>query len=300
VPEPAEKPSELSEVAEGTVAPAIESNVEPQFEPTDQGRFVADQMPISAMQPPAVAGVAVVASYSPDISNAPVSSQAPTSLTMPEQSEQFQRGEVPLAGEAPLPVSAAHTPVQLTFSFEIVSVRLTPTFKVHTLQVRPASKIVTMRLASSQRSEPRTHPQVAFEIVKIQPADSGLGTVQLIKSSRQPQELAQQSVDIALPSFEVTGLQPISGSDSVAGLQLAPSEQGKARVQVTADFQMAKVEFSTSFEITGVVLNPASRQVSVELAGAGPGVVEQAPVFDVANVRLTASGDSELLELHAV
>ena len=300
VPEPAAKPSELSEVAEGTVAPAIESNVEPQFEPTDQGRFVADQMPISAMQPPAVAGVAVVASYSPDISNAPVSSQAPTSLTMPEQSEQFQRGEVPLAGEAPLPVSAAHTPVQLTFSFEIVSVRLTPTFKVHTLQVRPASKIVTMRLASSQRSEPRTHPQVAFEIVKIQPADSGLGTVQLIKSSRQPQELAQQSVDIALPSFEVTGLQPISGSDSVAGLQLAPSEQGKARVQVTADFQMAKVEFSTSFEITGVVLNPASRQVSVELAGAGPGVVEQAPVFDVANVRLTASGDSELLELHAV
>ena len=72
------------------------------------------------------------------------------------------------------------------------------------------------------------------------------------------------------------------------------------RGEVTADFQMAKVEFSTSFEITGVVLNPASRQVSVELAGAGPGVVEQAPVFDVANVRLTASGDSELLELHAV
>src|SRR5207248_3247466 len=176
VPPPTEEASALPPAAQAAVTEPAE---QPQFEATDQGRFVADHMPISAMQPPAVAGVAVVASYSPDISNASVSSQAPTSLTMPEQSEQFQRGEVPLAGEAPLPVSAAHTPVQLTFSFEIVSVRLTPTFKVHTLQVRPASKIVTMRLASSQRSEPRTHPQVAFKIVKIQPADSGLGTVQL-------------------------------------------------------------------------------------------------------------------------
>ena len=190
--------------------------------------------------------------------------------------------------------------MQLTFSFEIVSVQLTPTFKVRTLQLRPASKSVTMRLASSQRSQPELHPQVTFEIAKIQPADSGLGTVRLIKSTRQRQQLAQQPVDVALPSFEVTGLQPISSSDGVSGIQLAPSEQRKAHVQVTADFQMAKVEFSPSFEITGVVLNPTSRQVSVQLAAADPGAIEEAPVFDVANVRLTDAGDSETLELHAV
>ena len=295
----AEKPDEVPAVAEETVAPAIEPVAEPQFEAIDQGQPVAQQIPISATEHPAIAEVAVGPSYSPNISNAPVSSPT-TSLTMPEQSEQPQPAEVPLAADAARPVSAAHTPVQLTFSFEIVSVQLTRTFKVRTLQVRPASKIVTMRLASSQRSQPQIHPQVAFEVAKIEPADSGLGTVRLIKSTRQRQQLAQQPVDIALPSFEVTALQPISSSDAAAMVQLAPSEPGKAHVQVTADFQMAEVEFSTCFEITGVVLNSTSRQVSVQLAGADPSAIEGAPVFNVANVRLTGSGDSEILELDAI
>ncbi len=299
MPGPAEKPDEVPAVAEETVAPAIEPVAEPQFEAIDQGQPVAQQIPISATEHPAIAEVAVGPSYSPNISNAPVSSPT-TSLTMPEQSEQPQPAEVPLAADAPRPVSAAHTPVQLTFSFEIVSVQLTRTFKVRTLQVRPASKIVTMRLASSQRSQPQIHPQVAFEVAKIEPADSGLGTVRLIKSTRQRQQLAQQPVDIALPSFEVTALQPISSSDAAAMVQLAPSEPGKAHVQVTADFQMAEVEFSTCFEITGVVLNSTSRQVSVQLAGADPSAIEGAPVFNVANVRLTGSGDSEILELDAI
>ncbi|PYI84552.1 MAG: hypothetical protein DMF09_07775 [Verrucomicrobia bacterium] len=285
--------------AEGTVAPVVEPVAEPQFEAIDQGQPVAQQIPISATEHPAIAEVAVGPSYSPNISNAPVSSPT-TSLTMPEQSEQPQPAEVPLAADAARPVSAAHTPVQLTFSFEIVSVQLTRTFKVRTLQVRPASKIVTMRLASSQRSQPQIHPQVAFEVAKIEPADSGLGTVRLIKSTRQRQQLAQQPVDIALPSFEVTALQPISSSDAAAMVQLAPSEPGKAHVQVTADFQMAEVEFSTCFEITGVVLNSTSSQVSVQLAGADPSAIEGAPVFNVANVRLTGSGDSEILELDAI
>jgi len=299
MPGPAEKPDEVPAVAEETVAPAIEPVAEPQFEAIDQGQPVAQQIPISATEHPAIAEVAVGPSYSPNISNAPVSSPT-TSLTMPEQSEQPQPAEVPLAANAPRPVSAAHTPVQLTFSFEIVSVQLTRTFKVRTLQVRPASKIVTMRLASSQRSQPQIHPQVAFEVAKIEPADSGLGTVRLIKSTRQRQQLAHQPVDIALPSFEVTALQPISSSDAAAMVQLAPSEPGKAHVQVTADFQMAEVEFSTCFEITGVVLNSTSRQVSVQLAGADPSAIEGAPVFNVANVRLAGSGDSEILELDAI
>ena len=300
MPEPAEKLSEISAVVDGTVTPVIEPVAEPEFEAVDQSQLVAHQMSISGTAPPAVAEVPAVPSYSPNISNESVSSQTTLSLTMPEQSEQLRSAEVPVAADSPRPVSAAHTPVQLTFSFEIVSVQLTPIFKVRTLQVRPASKSVTMRLASSQHSQPPLHPQVAFEIANIQPADSGLGTVRLIKSTRQRQQLAQQPVDIALPSFEVTGLQPISSSDGVAGFQLAPSEQGKAYVQVTADFQMAKVEFSPSFEIAGVVLNPTSRQVSVRLASADPGAIEEARVFDVANVRITDAGDSETVDLRAV
>jgi len=296
----APKPNQIPVVAESAVTPVIEPVGEPQFEAIDQGQPIAE-MAVSAMEPSAVAAVAVVPFYSPNaISNEPVSSRTTTPLIMPEQPEQFEPTEVPAAADAPRPAPAAHTPVQLTFSFEIISVQLTPTFKVRALHVRPASKIVTMRLAPSQRPQPEMHPQVAFEIVKIQPADSGLGTVRLIKSPHQRQQPVQQPVAIASPSFEVTALQSVSSSDSPAVVQLAPSEQGQAHVQVTADFQMAKVEFSSCFEITGVILNSTSRHVSVQLAGAAPSAIEEAGLFDIANARLIGSGDSEILELDAV
>src|SRR5207245_1020219 len=269
--EPAEKSSEIPAVVEGTVTPVIEPVGEPQFEAIDQGQPIAE-MAVSAMEPSAVAAVAVVPFYSPNaISNEPVSSRTTTPLIMPEQPEQFEPTEVPAAADAPRPAPAAHTPVQLTFSFEIVSVQLTPTFKVRTLQVRPASKLVTMRLASSQRPQPQIQPQVVFEIAKIPPTDSGLGTVRLIKSPHQ----RQQPLAISSPSFVFTPLQPVSSSGAAAVVKLAPSEKGQAHVQVTADFQMAKVEFSSSFEITGVVLNSTSRQVSVQLAGADPSAIEE-------------------------
>jgi hypothetical protein len=95
-------------------------------------------------------------------------------------------------------------------------------------------------------------------------------------------------------------LQPVSSSDAAAGVQLAPSEQGQAHAQVTADFEMAKVEFSSNFEITAVVLNSTSRHVSVQLAGADPSAIEEAPVFDIASGRLTGTGGGEILELDAV
>src|SRR5439155_18114717 len=164
--------------------------------------------------------------YSPNaISNEPVSSRTITPVIMPQHPEPT---EVPAAADMPRYAPAAHTAVQLTFSFEIVSIQLTPAFKVRAVQVRPASKIVTMRLAPSQRPQPDMHPQVTFEIAEIQSADSGLGTVRLIKSPHQQQ---QQPVAIASPSFEATALQPVSSSDAAVGVQLAPSGQGQSHVQ---------------------------------------------------------------------
>jgi hypothetical protein len=274
---------EMPAVAEAGATSAAESVGEPQVEAIDQEQSIP-QVPERAEtlgQMSVVAGLF----YSPNvISNEPVSSRTITPVIMPQQP---QPTEVP---------AAAHTAVQLTFSFEIVSIQLTPAFKVRAVQVRPASKNVTMRLAPSQRPQSDMHPQVTFEIAEIQSADSGLGTVRLIKSPHQ----RQQPVAIASPSFEGRALQPVSSSDAAVGVQLAPSEQGQAHAQVTADFQIAKVEFSSSFEITGVVLNSTSRHVSVQLAGADPSAIEEAPIFDIASGRLTGSGGSEILELDAV
>jgi tetratricopeptide (TPR) repeat protein len=293
---PVEAPSELSAEVEEAVTPTVERAID--FEPIGQGQPIPYQLPVSAPEPSIAEAVTEApSSISNAISNKPVSSRSTSPVIMPEQIEPT---EVPAVSDTLGPTPAAHTAVQLTFSFEIVSVQLTPTFKVRALQVRPASKIVTMRLAPSQRPQPDMHPQVTFEMAKIQTADSGLGTVRLIKSPHQRQQPVQQPVAIASPSFEVKALQPVSSSDAAAAVQLAPSQQGQAHVQVIADFQIAKVEFSSSFEITAVVLNSTSRHVSVQLAGADPSGIEEAPVFDIANMRPTGSSDSEILELDAV
>ena len=289
----AETLGEMAAVAEVGATSSVEPVGEPQVEAIDQGQ-PSPHVPEPAERLGEMPAVAEGPFYSSNaISNEPVPSRTTVPVIMPQQPEPT---EVPAAANTPRFVPAAHTPVQLTFSFEIVSAQLTPTFKVRALQVRPASKIVTMRLAPSQRPQPDMHPQVIFEIAKIESTGSGLGRVRLIKSPHQ----RQQPVAIASPSFEVTALQPVSSSDAAPVIQLAPTAQGQAHVQVIADFQMAKVEFSSCFEITGVVLDSTGTHVSVQLAATDSSAIEEGAVFDIANVRIADSGDGEILELDAV
>ena len=192
----------------------------------------------------------------------------------------------------PQPASGMHTAVQLTFSFEIASMQLTPSFKMGALQLKPTSKIVTMRLAPSQQPQPAMNLQVTFEIATVQLAGNSIGMIRLTPSQQQ-----RPSV-ISSPSFNVAGLQLLSGADSGA-VQITPSQQGQASVHVTGRFQIATVEFSPSFEIASIVLNATSKNVSVQLPGAGPSAVEGAPVFDITNVQLAGNGEIGIMQLSA-
>jgi hypothetical protein len=104
----------------------------------------------------------------------------------------------------------------------------------------------------------------------------------------------QQRPSIAgSPSFTVGGLQLISNFEA-APVQLTPSQQ--ASVLVTAGFQIATVEFSPTFDISSLVLNANSKQVAVQLAGTGS--VETAPMFEIGNLQLGASGEIGLMQLN--
>ncbi|MEY2438736.1 MAG: hypothetical protein QOI34_121, partial [Verrucomicrobiota bacterium] len=211
----------------------------------------------------------------------------PENMPEPIQTPTAPMIRTPSSGGSPQPASAMQTAVQLTFSFEIASMQLTPTFKMGALQLRPTSKIVTMRLAPSQQPQPAMNLQVTFEISKIQPSGGGLGTVRLT-----PSQQARPTI-VGSPSFTVGGLQLISNFEA-APVQLTPSQQ--ASVFVTAGFQIATVEFSPSFDISSIVLNSTSKQVAVQLAGAG--TVEGAPMFEIANLQLGASGEIGLMQLN--
>ena len=313
-------PMSAETFAEPEVAPAETFRTE--IEPVAQGQPIPYQVPAFSTDSPmaeitkpepeslptplpegAIAGVGGLRhsvespSFAPQvISTEPLAQQPTTPATMPQP---IQPTPAPIrtapmtgAGPQPQPASGMHTAVQLTFSFEIASMQLTPSFKMGALQLKPTSKIVTMRLAPSQQPQPAMNLQVTFEIATVQLAGNALGVIRLTPSQQQ-----RPSV-ISSPSFNVAGLQLLSGAESGA-VQITPSQQGQASVHVTGRFQIATVEFSPSFEIASIVLNSTSKNVSVQLPGAGPSAVEGAPVFEITNVQLGGSGEIGIMQLNA-
>jgi tetratricopeptide (TPR) repeat protein len=295
----------------------------PEFEPIGQGQPIPQLTPVEEasmidVTEPEPAGFSEFRPVSeppfvpePAIIETPVS-ELTTPVNMPEPiHEQWAEPAAPemrppvewAAPVAEMPVSdvaepaaiveptagAVQTAVHLTFAFEIASMQLTPTFKMGALQLRPASKVVTMRLAGSA-PQPEI-PQVTFEIARIQPAGGTLGSVRLTPSQQQCPTV------VGSPSFTVGGLHLVSDF-AAAPLQLTPSQQGQATVQVVAPFQIANVEFSPSFEISSIVLNSNSNQVSVQMPSAGGAPVEGAPVFEISNLQLTDSGEIEMMQLN--
>ena len=243
--------------------------------------------PVSDFQPP------------PAIPVQPVFPQPTIPATMPETT---QTPPAPIAKapappvpkpqpQAPVPAAGMQTSVQLTFSFEIAAMQLTPSFKMGVLKVRPISKLVTMRLPSPQRAQSPLNLQVAFEVVKIQPVAGALGTIRVVPSQQQRPAMG------GMPSFAVAGLQVVPNSET-APVQLTPSPQGRASVFVTVPFQISTLEFSPTLEIGSVTLNSNSKQVVVQLPGTGPGPVEGAPMFEIANLELNEGGEIVMMQLN--
>jgi hypothetical protein len=274
---------------------------------------VPEQPEIATAEIAGVSGAIAVISALPEASEIPRVSEEehfapqPTPIeTMPETLQtptapviRTSEGPTQPAHTAPAPQAAAdgmHTAVQITLSCEIASMQLTPTFKMGALQLRPISKVVTMRLASSppQQQQAAMNLQANFEIAKIQSVPGSLGQLRLNPSQQQRPAI------LATPSFNISGMQLVSGFDS-APLQLTPSHQTKTSVHLTAAFQITSVEFSPAFEIAGIILNSSSKTVAVQLpGGAGASSVENAPMFEITNVQMGSNGEIAMLHLNPV
>jgi tetratricopeptide (TPR) repeat protein len=284
VPEPEPMFAQMSSVAEPEIEPVGQGQPIPQLTPVEEPSI------IEVTEPEPAGFEALRQPSEPFISPEPVIEtpiyEPTTPVIMPEPIQ------IPTAqrGGSPQPAGAMQTAVQLTFAFEIASMQLTPTFKMGALQLRPSSKVVTMRLAGSS-PQPAMNLQVTFEIARIQPAGGTLGSVRLTPSQQQ------RPTVVGSPSFTVGGLHLVSDF-AAAPLQLTPSQQGQAAVNVVAPFQIATVEFSPSFEISSIVLNSNSKQVLVHLPSAGGAPVEGAPMFEISNLQLTGSGEIGMMQLN--
>ncbi|MBO0694720.1 MAG: hypothetical protein J2P56_01325, partial [Verrucomicrobia bacterium] len=227
----------------------------------------------------------------------PAFPQIKTSAIMPETTQTptapVNKAPAPPMAKSQQPPAAMQTSVQLTFSFEIASMQLTPSFKMGALKVRPISKLVTMRLPSAQTPQSALNLQVSFEVAKIQPTSGALGTIRMVPSQQQ------RPAPGGLPSFSVAGLQVVPNSDP-APVQLTPSRQGRASVFITVPFQITTLEFAPSLEIASVILNSNSKQVAVQLPGAGPSPTDGAPMFEISNLELGEGGDIGMIHLNPV
>jgi hypothetical protein len=296
------EPIEIPRAAEEIVLPAVTTPTEPEVEPIGQEYSLPREEAVTSAQSPAAEAVSALApGIQAAISAEPEFPQTTTPATMPEP---IQTPPAPItkppAGPVakppavpvpkPQPAATMQTSVQLTFSFEIAAMQLTPSFKMGSLNVRPISKVVTMRLAPSQQPQPGMNLQVSFEIAKIQPLGGALGTIRMVPSQQRPPVSGSSSV-------AVSGLQLVSSSEA-APVQLTPSQPGQATVFVTVPCQITTIEFAPSLEIASVVLNSNSKQVRLQLPGAGPNPRESAPTFEITNLQLGDSGDIAMMHLN--
>jgi hypothetical protein len=290
-----EEPIEIPKPVEEIVMPAEATltSTEPEVLLPEETVTEAQQFPVAEAAAMAAPGIQAAISAEPEFP------QTTTPETMPEpiQTPPAPITKPPVAPVSkppaapvtkPQPAATMQTSVQLTFSFEIAAMQLTPSFKMGSLNVRPISKVVTMRLAPSQQPQPAM--QVSFEIAKIQPLGSALGTIRMVPSQQRPPVTGSSSVAVA-------GLQVVSNSDA-APVQLTPSQPGQATVFVTVPCQITNIEFAPSLEIASVVLNSNSKQVRLQLPGAGPNPREGAPTFEITNLQLGDSGDIAMMHLN--
>ena len=290
-----EEPSEIPARTEEIALPATVASAKPRVESIEQAKDMPCETTSTEIQSSAAEAIPEPASnFSNAASAEPVFPQTTTLPTMPDTTQiptaPVDKSPSAVMAKTP-PAGPAGTSVHVTFSFETTAVQLTPTFKMGGLTVRPASRLVTMRLAPHLHSQPTKNLQVSFEAAKIQPVGGTLGTLRMLPSQQQ-RPIANGS-----RSFAAAGLQVVPNFEA-APIQLTPSQPAQATVFVTVPCEISMVEFSPSFEIASVILNSSSKRVSVQLPGTRPGGEEGAPVFEIANLELTESGEISTMQLN--
>ncbi len=182
------------------------------------------------------------------------------------------------------------TQVQLTFFLEIASMQLGSNLKMASLHLKPISKVVFVRLAPAQDAQSPMDLKITFEMTKVEVSNGRMSSVRLAPSSQQAPTPSNRS---ALP---VSTLEFIPGSGP-ATVQLTPTHQEQASVQLTAAFRIAAIDFDPLFEIAAVVLSSSSNKASMRLPGADMSSAENVPLYEIENVQLGANGELAVIRV---
>ena len=171
---------------------------------------------------------------------------------------------------------------QLTLGFEITSLQLTPFFKLGGVQLKPLSNVVGLHLIASQAADNPLAAGISFQIDTVELNEASHVKSILLK----PLQGGVQPAAVPQSKVQVDAVQISSGSEG-APISVTSSAGAATAVQLLATFSIAAMDFTPSFEIGSLRLEPTSNSVLLRLAPSSrPAALDLPPSFEVDNVSL--------------
>ncbi len=208
------------------------------------------------VEPPAAAPLPVAAAPSPAFPPEPVSPVA----TRSEVAARF----------------AKRAELNVTFALEVVGLQLTPLLRIDFVRLQPVDDVVSVQMSAELTGFPLG---MGFRLGPFQLGGNGqIETVRLIPTG---QAVPPQATD---PSFAV-GEANFQGENAAGNLELTAASEPSMRVQLTATFELERVELSNTFELGALFLCARGTRVLLRNA-TGEGTP-----FELQEVELDEAGE---------
>ncbi len=214
--------------------------------------------------------------------------QAAGDLAEPRVSLPAPSSHQPSAAMVPAPLAstaAGRASTQLTLAFEVTALQLTPFFRLGSAQLRALSDVVSLALVADGQADQPLAAGVAFGIERVELDQAARLKTLLLK----PLGVARQT-PAPVPSLQVDH---VALTDELVGAPITVTTSGAAStaVQLIATFAIAAMEFSASFEVDSLWLEPAGRSVRLRIApDASPTGQGLPSSFEIAAVQIGDDG----------
>ncbi len=176
-------------------------------------------------------------------------------------------------------VRPAGTALKVTFSLEIVALRLTPLLQMEVVRLQPVHPIVAVEREQGE-GETETVLETGFRLGKVETASGGqIESLRLIPT-RESFELPE-----AANSFAVGEIN-LRRADSHRDLELVAASDAAMSVQLTASFELLRVELSPGFEIGALLVRARGTRVFIRNRETGEGTP-----FELEEVELDPAGE---------
>ena len=156
------------------------------------------------------------------------------------------------------------TELSVTFSLEVAVVQLSPVLQVDAVRLRPVSRAVAVQMKGPNELR-HLGFGVGFELGPFQLGANGqIETLRLIPTRESIELPANAS------SFQI-GTITLQPANSHRNLELVAAQNFSMRVQLTASFELVRVELSPGFELQAIFVRTRGLEVTLRNSGESEG-----------------------------